>query len=126
MQLMHTKLPEFIAKIKNAVTGKHSGKSVTIRGLENIRTANAQSLRTGRVAAAAEEVADSPSVAAVECVLLPRVPETMHSVILKGLDQDGKPVKAILEVVNILHPTEEVELIGFPEVEDRRPPLGRH
>ena len=99
---------------------------VEIRGLENIRTACLQSLRTGRIASAARELAESADVAAVECVVMPRVPETMHTVILKGLGADGKPTRAILEVINILQPTEDVELEDCPEVEDRRPRLGKH
>ena len=126
MKLMHTKLPEFISKIKMAVAGRHPGKEAAIRGIENIRSANFQSLRTGRIAAAAEELGDRPDVARVECVVMPRIPETMHTVIVKGLDAEGNPKRAILEVVNILQPTEEVELEGCPEVDDRRPPLGKH
>jgi hypothetical protein len=50
----------------------------------------------------------------------------MHTVIVKGIDKNGHSTKAILEVINIIHPTEDVELADCPEVEDRRPPLGKH
>ena len=126
MRLMHTKLPEFIRKMKQAVARELGNKHLVIRGLENLQSAKVQSLRTGRIESAVEEVARDERIAAVQVVVIPRVPETMHTVIVKGMDKNGQPCKAVLEVINILHPTEEVELANCPEVDDRRPPLGKH
>lgn len=126
MKLMHTKLPEFIMKMKQAVADSCPGKTISIRGLENVRSAKLQSLRTGRIESAVEEVARDAGTAQVELVVMPRVPETMHTVIVKGIAADGAVNKAVLEVVNILHPTEEAELAGCPDIDDRRPPLGKH
>lgn len=126
MKLMHTKFPEFLAKMRAAVQRGGKSRELEIRGLENIRTANTQSLRTGRIEAAVAEIAGRPEVAKVQFVVMPRVPETMHTVIVKGIDAQGTPTKAILDVINILHPTEDVELVGCKEIEDRRPPLGKH
>lgn len=50
----------------------------------------------------------------------------MHTVIVKGLDKEGKCLSAILEVVNILHPTEEAYLLDCDDVDDRIPKIGLH
>ena len=99
---------------------------ITIRGLENLSSAKMQSLRTGRIEHAVGEMTMKEDVASIDFVVIPRVPETMHTVIIKGMDKDGNVKHAILEIVNILHPTEEAELLGCDDVEDRRPGIGRH
>lgn len=126
MRLMHTSLPEFKLKMQGAVIRQSSNKQIEIKGLENLKSAKMQSLRTGRIEDSISEIAGEKRTEKVEVVVVPRVPETMHTVIVKGFDADGNPTKAILEVINIIHPTEDVELEGFSEVEDRRPQLGRH
>jgi hypothetical protein len=123
---MHTKLPEFIAKMKNAAKKGQPEKGFTLRGLENLKSAKMQSLRTGRIEEAVAELASRPDVERVELIVMPRVPETMHTVVIKGIAADGSSPKAVVDVVNILHPTEEVELENCREVEDRRPAIGRH
>ena len=126
MRLMHTSLPEFKLKIQSAVIAQSPDKQVEIRGLGDLHSAKMQSLRTGRIEDAISEIAAEKTTKKVEVVVIPRIPETMHTVVIKGFDAEGKPTEAILEVINIIHPTEEVELEGFTKVEDRRPPLGRH
>ncbi|WP_343207952.1 hypothetical protein [Anaerolentibacter hominis] len=126
MKLMHTKLPEFIEKMKRAVKKNTPDKNITIRGLENLTSAKMQSLRTGRIESGVEEIAGDGNVDHVELVVMPRVPETMHTVIIKGMDKDGHVEKAILEVINILHPTEEYELGDCKNIDDRRPKIGQH
>jgi len=126
MQMMHTKLPEFIEKMKAAGGKSKQRKNVSIKGLENLRFAKMQSLRTGRIEHAVEELALRDDVAEVEVLIIPRVPETMHTVIIKGIDDDGKAKKAIVDVINILHPTEEAFLSDCGDIEDRRPKIGRH
>lgn len=126
MRLMHTKLPEFIQKMKSAALKGDRLKEISIKGLENLSSAKMQSLRTGRIEHAVEEIAKIEGVEKIEFTVIPRVPETMHTVIIKGVDASGKAVKGILEVVNILHPTEEAYLLDCDEVEDRRPDIGRH
>ena len=113
-------------KMYEAATREHPQKTIHIRGLENLKSAKMQSLRTGRIEDAVEEMADRQDVDSVEFVVLPRVPETMHTVVIKGLDKDGNVTKVILEVVNILHPTEEVEFGGCTDIDDRRPRIGLH
>jgi GTP1/Obg family GTP-binding protein len=122
MRLMHTSLPEFKGKLKKAA----QDKEFILRGIENLKTAKMQSLRTGRIEKAVEELIEGLKAEKVEVVVMPRVPETMHTVVIKGYDSSGKPLKAVMEVINILHPTEDVELEGFETIDDRRPTLGRH
>lgn len=126
MKLMHTKLPEFLNKMRIAATKGDAPKEITIRGLENLTSAKMQSLRTGRIEYAVEEMVKRDGVEKIDFVVIPRVPETMHTVIIKGLDKDGNVKSAILELVNIIHPTEEAELLDCDDVEDRRPGIGRH
>ena len=126
MKLMHTKLPEFLKKMKVAAQESPSPKEITIRGLENLTSAKMQSLRTGRIEHAVREMTMKDGVDKIEFQVIPRVPETMHTVIIKGVDKDGNIKSAILEVVNILHPTEEAYLIGCDDIDDRRPGIGRH
>lgn len=126
MKLMHTKLPEFLKKMKVAANESECPKEITIRGLENLTSAKMQSLRTGRIEHAVREMTMKDGVDRIEFVVIPRVPETMHTVIIKGIDKEGNIKSAILEIVNILHPTEEAELLGCDDIDDRRPAIGRH
>ncbi|QDR81996.1 hypothetical protein [Sporomusa termitida] len=126
MRAMHTSLPDWLQKLTAAVYQCSPLKTVVIKGLENLQYAKFQSLRTGRVELAVTALAADSRVENVEIVVVPRIPETMHTIIIKGFDKSGSPVRAILENTNILHPTEDVELVGFAAVEDRRPKLGEH
>lgn len=126
MRLMHTSLPEFKLKMQAAVVKQSPSKKLEIRGIENLKSAKMQSLRTGRIELAVEEIARDRDIDKVEVIVMPRVPETMHTVIIKGIDKNGNAKKAILEVINIIHPTEEVELAGIKEIDDRRPSIGKH
>lgn len=127
MKLMHTKLPEFIKKMKEAAATKgDKEKECQVVGLENLRTAKMQSLRTGRIEQAVEDLAKMGDVETIEVAVIPRIPESMHSAVVRGFDKDGNPVHAILETINILHPTEDVLTYDCPDVDDRRPPIGNH
>ena len=126
MKLMHTKLPEFIRKMKEAAINGKTPKDIKIKGLENLTSAKMQSLRTGRIEHAVSEMADKEDIEKLEINVIPRVPETMHTVIVKGIDKNGQCKSAILEVVNILHPTEEAYLLDCDDIDDRRPKIGLH
>lgn len=127
MKMMHTKLPVFLEKMKHAAaTGGAAPKEIQITGMENLHTVKMQSLRTGRIEHAVEELAHDEDIGHVEMIVIPRVPETMHTVILRGVGKDGRCRRAILESINIIHPTEEAELLDCEDIEDRRPPIGRH
>lgn len=128
MKLMHNSLPEFKLKMQSAVVNQSPDKHLKIRGLDHLDSAKMQSLRTGRIEYAVEEVASEEDVNDVEMVIVPRIPETMHTVVIKGYNKEGEPSRAILESLNIIHPTEDVELEGFSEdrIEDKRPEVGEH
>ena len=129
MKLLHTKLPEFIKKMQVAAATKGSTpKEINIMGLENLRSDKMQSLRTGRIEHAVGEIAALDNVERLELIMIPRVPETMQTVIVKGIDKEGVCQKAVLEIINVLHPTEEAYLLDCdPEnVDDRRPAIGNH
>ena len=126
MRWMHTKLPEFIHRIKEAALKNEQPKPIEIRGLEHLRYAKMQSLRTGRIERAVREIAEREDVERIECAVIPRIPETTHTVIIKGISKNQSCPKAILEVINILHATEEEETADCQEIEDRRPPIGKH
>ncbi len=127
MKLMHTKLPEFIRKMKKiAATLGSEYKECEVVGLENLKTAKMQSNRTGRIERAVEDIVKHDDVYRVEVAVIPRIPESMHNAIVRGFDKDGNPVHAILETINILHPTEDVLLHDCPDIIDRRPSIGHH
>lgn len=126
LNLMHTKLPEFILKLKQAAIRSKRPKDISIKGLENLTSAKIQSLRTGRIEHAVSELSEREDVESLEVDVIPRVPETMHTVIIKGLDKEGDCKGAILEVINIIHATEEAYLSGCEDVDDRRPKIGLH
>jgi translation elongation factor EF-1beta len=126
MKLMHTKLPEFIKKLKAAATKGSQPKACEIIGLENLKTAKIQSMRAGRIEQAVEDIAKMEDVDHIDVFIVPRIPETVHTAVVKGYDADGKPTHAILQVVGILHQTEDTLTHDVPDVEDRRPPIGNH
>lgn len=126
MKFMHTKLPEFIKKIKTAGNDILGDKRVRLEGIENLQFAKMQSLRTGRIENAIRELANDENSEFIEVQVIPRVPETMHTVIIKSMNEDGETEKVILEILNIIHPTEDFYVDGCKNVEDRRPPLGKH
>jgi len=126
MRMMHTTLPEFLEKIKAAAAESNSPKAITIRGLENLTSAKMQSLRTGRIEIAVDDMTKKDGVKKVDLVVMPRIPETMHTVVVRGLDDKGNVKSAILEIINIMHPTEDALLKDCGDVEDRRPPIGKH
>ena len=126
MKLLHTKLPEFFKMMKRAANWGNTPKDIEILGLENLHSAKMQSMRSGRIQHAVGEIAKRDDVDHLEMRVIARVPETMHTVIIKGYDKNGKCCKAILDIVKILHPTEEAYLLDCdPEqIEDRRPKVG--
>ena len=71
MKLLHTKLPEFIKKMQVAAATKGSTpKEINIMGLENLRSAKMQSLRTGRIEHAVGEIAALDNVERLELIMI--------------------------------------------------------
>ena len=124
---MHTTLPEFFRKMKAAAaTQGKTPKECEVVGLEHLKSAKMQSLRTGRIEQSVAKLAKMDNVERLEVVIMDRVPETMHQAVIRAYDKDGKPVHAILETINILHETVDVMTHDFPVVEDNRSPIGNH
>lgn len=123
---MHTKLPDFIQKLKAAATKGKTPVSCEVKGLENLKTAKVQSMRAGRIEQAVEDIVNKEGVARVEVSIIPRIPETVHTAVIKSFDENGNPTHAILQVVGILHQTVDTLIYDVPDVEDRRPPIGNH
>lgn len=127
MWMMHTTLPEFFSKMKTAAaTQGDRPKECEIVGLENMKTAKMQSLRTGRIEQSVMTLAQMEDVDHIEVYVMDRVPETMHQAVIRGFDKDGKPVHAFIETINILRETEECLLHDCPDVVDNRSPIGNH
>lgn len=126
MYFLHTKLPEFLRKMQvaAATTGERP-KDIKIEGLENLKSAKMQSLRTGRIELAVEELAADKRTERIELLIRPRVPETEHTAIVKSYDKDGNAVRAIIDTITILHGTEELDLYDCDDIVDRRARLGQ-
>lgn len=123
MRLMHTRLPDFYEKMKAAAKVHRPDTDVTIRGLENIKTGKVASLRVGRIENDLVDLTSDPDVAKVEIVIVPRMPETTHTVVMKGFRADGSPKKAILQNLILTSPSAACELYGFEDVENRQTPM---
>jgi len=124
MRLMHTRLPDFYKKIIDASKMLRSETEVEIRGLESFKTGKLASLRVGRVEQEILEITEDSSVDKVEVIVLPRNPETNHTVIIKGINtKDGKCKKAIIESMYLSSPGEDCELFDVEEIDDRRSSL---
>jgi len=128
VKLLHTSLPEFKLKMKQAAVTQSPNKKLSIVGMENLKAAKMQSLRTGRIELAVDEIARQREICCIEVIVRPRVPETMHTVVIKGYDKDKNPKQAIIESLNVIHPTEDIDLEGLEEqnIIDRRPKLNEH
>lgn len=123
MRLMHTKLPDFIDKMQAAGKKRRHETTVEVRGLENLKSAKLASLRVGRLEDEIVELTEDPNVDKVEIIVVPRNPETLNTVIVKGVRKDGSCKKAILECMLITSPSEDCELFDVEEIDDRRFPL---
>ncbi|WP_298023302.1 hypothetical protein [uncultured Dysosmobacter sp.] len=109
-----------------AATQGKTPKECEVLGLEHLKSAKMQSLRTGRIEQSVAKLAKMDNVARLEVVIMDRVPETMHQAVIRAYDKDDKPVEAILETINILHETSDVLIHDFPVVVDNRSPIGKH
>ena len=126
MKLLHAKLPEFIRKMEvAAATAGERPKNYHLEGMENLKTGKLQSLKTGRIENAVEELARREDIDEIQLLVRPRVPETLHTVIIKGIGKDGKTQKIILENISILHGPDDLETFDCGDVEDRRAPIDK-
>lgn len=120
MKFMHTRLPDFYTKIEAAAKKLRPETGFSVSGLENVKTAKLASLRVGRVEDEIVEITEDEDIKKVEVVLATTNPETLYTVIVKGITEDGKCKKVILENMMLSAPTVETHLFGVDEVIDRR------
>ena len=120
MKLMHTKLPDFKKKVQEAGKKLRPETEDELRGLENMESAKLASLRVGRIEEEIIEITQDPNVAKVEVTVLPQIPETIHCVVIKGVQKDGTSKKTILESMFITTPAPECYYHDSEVVEDRR------
>ena len=124
MQLMHTRLPDFYEKLKAAARRLRPETEVDIHGLENVKTGKLASLRVGRIEHYIYQLTEEdPGVAKIEVAILPRLPETAHTVVIKAIQKDGSCKKAVLENIYLSAPPVDCELVGVEEVVDKRSKL---
>ena len=126
MYLLHTKLPVFIQKLKYAALRHEKTIPCDVLGLENLTSAKVQSARTGRLEREIDELSQLEGTERIEVQILPRVPETLHTVVLKAYDEKGEAIKVILDTVGILHPGVDCYIGNCKDVDDRRPAIGKH
>ncbi|MCQ4727345.1 hypothetical protein NE664_11900 [Anaerotignum faecicola] len=120
MKFMHTKLPDFKKKVIEAGKKLRSETEVELVGLENMESAKLASLRVGRIEEEILEITQDPNVAKVEVTVLPQIPETIHTVVIKGVQKDGTSKKTILESMFITTPAPECYYHDSEVVDDRR------
>ena len=120
MKFMHTKLPDFKKKVIEAGKKLRSETEVELVGLENMESAKLASLRVGRIEEEILEITQDPNVAKVEVTVLPQIPETIHTVVIKGVQKDGTSKKTILESMFITTPSPECYYHDSEVVDDRR------
>ncbi len=120
MKLMHTRLPDFYTKIEAAAKQNNPDMGFSVSGLENVKTAKLASLRVGRVEDEITEIIEDSDIKKVEVVLTTDNPETLYTVVIKGIEADGSCKKVILENMMLSAPTVETHLFGAKEIIDRR------
>ena len=125
MKFMHTRLPDFYSKVKDAAKKLRPETEVAISGLENVKTAKLAYLRCGRVEDEIIDITEDKDIKKVEVVLTPDNPETLYTVVIKGITEDGTCKKVILENMMLSAPTVETHLFGVEEIIDRRSNMKR-
>lgn len=124
MKCMHTRLPDFLAKAAAAAKKINPDTEVVITGFESMKSAKLASLRVGRIEEEIVELTSAnPKITKVEVTMIPRIAETINTVIIKGVEADGRCPKAIMDTMFLTQPGEEVYLEGVEEISDRRAPL---
>ena len=124
MKCMHTRLPDFLTKAVAAGKKINPDTEVVISGFESMKSAKLASLRVGRIEEEIVELTSAnPKITKIELTMIPRINETINTVIIKGIEEDGSCPKAIMDTMFLTVPGEEVYLEGVGEISDRRAPL---
>lgn len=120
MRLMHTKLPDFYEKLENAAK-RHTGETeFSITGLENMKTGKLASSAIGMMEEDIYNMTLDESLEKVEVTILPQFPETLHTVVIKGIQKDGTSKKAFLHTAYVSAPSHEYYDHDSEEIIDKR------
>lgn len=119
MRLMHTKLPDFRRKMKEAAQNANGNTEFTESGLESFETAKCASLRVGRVEDHIQELTKNGDVKKVVVKFVPHNPEMYFECAIKAYKEDGT-VEAKLENMYLSVPSIEYYLTDVDTIDDRR------
>ncbi len=120
MKCMHTRLPDYYAKVEAAAKKLRPDTKFSISGMENVQTAKLASLRCGRIEREIEEVTEDPEIAEIEVKMVPYNPEEAYSVLIKGKRADGSCKKAVLDNMYATVPSVEYYMTDAEEIIDYR------
>ncbi len=120
MKCMHTRLPDYYAKVEAAAKRLRPETKFSISGMENVQTAKLASLRCGRIEQEIVQVTEDPEIAEIEIKMVPFNPEEAYSVVIKGKRADGTCKKAVLDNMYATIPSVEYYLFDAEEIDDRR------
>ncbi len=120
MKCMHTRLPDYYAKVEAAAKKLRPDTKFSISGMENVQTAKLASLRCGRIEREIEEVTEDPEIAEIEVKMVPYNPEEAYSVLIKGKRADGSCKRAVLDNMYATVPSVEYYMTDAEEIIDYR------
>ena len=120
MKCMHTRLPDYYAKVEAAAKKLRPETKFSISGMENVQTAKLASLRCGRIEREIEEVTEDPEIAEIEVKMVPYNPEEAYTVLIKGKRADGSCKKAVMDNMYATVPSVEYYLTDAEEIVDYR------
>ena len=120
MKCMHTRLPDYYAKVEAAAKKLRPETKFSISGMENVQTAKLASLRCGRIEREIEEVTEDPEIAEIEVMMVPYNPEEAYSVLIKAKRADGTCKKAVLDNMYATVPSVEYYMTDAEEIIDYR------
>ncbi len=120
MKCMHTRLPDYYAKVEAAAKKLRPETKFSISGMENVQTAKLASLRCGRIEREIEEVTEDPEIAEIEVKMVPYNPEEAYSVLIKAKRADGTCKKAVLDNMYATVPSVEYYMTDAEEIIDYR------
>ena len=120
MKCMHTRLPDYYAKVEAAAKKLRPETKFSISGMENVQTAKLASLRCGRIEREIEEVTEDPEIAEIEVKMVPYNPKEAYWVLIKAKRADGTCKKAVLDNMYATVPSVEYYMTDAEEIIDYR------
>ena len=120
MRLMHTKLPDFVQKLKDAGKSRREDVEVTVHGLEGVTTAKLASSSTGMSEEDIYNLTADEEIVKVEVQLMPQLPASLHTIIMRGVREDGSCKTVYLQTAYLSQPGPEYYYHDAEEVIDNR------